>query len=76
MISTEGGSSPPTCNPGGRKLEIPIFSRHDSYRWTVPMERYFKLNMVREEKLDVVVLVLESWALTGRQKVELANHND
>lgn len=53
---------------GRRKLEIPVFKGDDAHGWLVRVERYFRVNQVREaEKLDAVVIALEERALNWFQ---------
>lgn len=59
--------SPPT-HYGGRKLDVPVFNGDDAYGWLVRVERYFRLNAVREgEQLDAIVIALEGRALNWYQ---------
>lgn len=61
-------SRTPSYDNGGRQLEIPVFNGDEVYGWIVNIERYFKMNAVREEeRLDAVVLALEDLALNWYQ---------
>lgn len=49
---------------GRRKLEIPVFNGDDTHGWLARVERYFRINGVRErDKLGVVVIAMEGRAL-------------
>lgn len=49
-------------------MEIPVFSGDDPHGWIIRVERYFRINGVRErEKLDAVVIAMEGRALNWFQ---------
>lgn len=53
---------------GRRRMEVLMFTGDDAHAWIVQVERYFKLNAVREdEKLGAVVVALEDRALNWYQ---------
>ena len=49
-------------------MEIPVFKGDDAYGWLVRVERYFRLNEVREhDKVDAVMIAMEDRALNWFQ---------
>lgn len=59
-------TSPP--HYGGRKMDLPIFNGDEAHGWIVRVERFFRINMVREEeKLDAIMIALEGRALNWYQ---------
>lgn len=78
QVSDGGGSrsrsrvraevTPPPPPYGGRKMEVPVFNGGDAYGWLVRVERYFRLNAIREgEKVDAIILAMEGRALNWYQ---------
>lgn len=58
----------PHYRAGRRKLEIPVFNDDDVQGWLIRVERYFRVNEVKEaEKLNAVVITLEDRALNWFQ---------
>ncbi|KAJ1408087.1 Retrotransposon gag domain [Sesbania bispinosa] len=50
--------------PSGKKLEIPVFSGDKAYGWITRIERFFRVNDMRdEEKMEAVLVALEDRAL-------------
>ena len=48
----------------GRKLELPIFAREDTYGWIVRVKRYFHITGGDDEdKLDLALMAMEGEAL-------------
>lgn len=63
-----GGGNERRYFGGRRKLEIPVFKGDDAYGWLVRVERYFRLNEVREhDKVDAVMIAMEDRALNWFQ---------
>ena len=55
-----------------RKLDLPIFSGDDAFRWLTRIERYFAVNNIeREEHLESVVVALEDRALNWYQSFDI-----
>ena len=49
-------------------MELPIFVGEDAHGWRVHIDRYFRVNGIRdEEKMDLVILALEGKALNWFQ---------
>ena len=47
-------------------MELPIFAGEDAHRWIVRIDRFFKVNGIRdEEKMDLVILAWKVRHLTG-----------
>lgn len=54
----------PHYRVGSRKLEIPLFNGDEVQGWFIRVDRYFRVNEVKEsEKLNAVVIALEDRAL-------------
>lgn len=61
---TVGESLRPRHRYRGRKVEIPVFEGEEAYSWLVKVERYFKINGVKEEEmLEAVMIALDGRAL-------------
>ena len=61
-------SRTPYHRNGRRRLELPIFSGDDAYGWLIRVDRYFKVNGVKDdERLDSILVTLEGRALVWYQ---------
>jgi len=55
-----------------RKLDLPIFSGDDAFRWLTRIKRYFTVNNIEgEERLESVVVALEDRALNWYQSFDI-----